>query len=273
MNDAECVSFLQWALPRMGMRWKGFRKVRRQVCRRIRRRMVELGVSGPEEYRERLQEDPEEWDRLAVLCRVTISRFCRDRGVYRFLSGSVLPVLAVGTSRFRAWSAGCASGEEPYTLNLLWHLEVAPRFPEVKLEILATDVDPTVLDRARRARYPGGSLRELDPDWVERGFVEEDGVYRLRPEFRKGVEFREEDLRSAMPPGPFHLILCRNLVFTYFDEDEQARLLARLLERLLSGGALVLGAHERLPPGDWPLERWSSSEPVYRKVVTSPPPS
>jgi chemotaxis protein methyltransferase CheR len=93
VTDQECVEFLQWALPRMQMRWSGFRKVRRQVCRRIQRRMqvLEKDVQG---YREFLEAEPEEWDVLDALCRITISRFYRDRAVFAYLQTTVLPALA-----------------------------------------------------------------------------------------------------------------------------------------------------------------------------------
>src|SRR5687767_6728995 len=118
-NDAQCVGFLQWALPHVRMRWEGFRRVRRQVCRRIERRRRELGLDGLPAYRLYLEQHPDEWPVLDSLCRVTISRFYRDRGVFAFLEGEVLPAVAQGAVRdgrqaLEAWSAGCASGEEPY---------------------------------------------------------------------------------------------------------------------------------------------------------------
>jgi chemotaxis protein methyltransferase CheR len=272
MDDRSCVAFLQWALPHMGMRWQGFRRVRRQVCRRILSRIVELGLDGPEAYRSRLGEDPGEWEHLATLCRVTISRFHRDRGVFRLLWSQVLPALTDQLARrgedarLRIWSAGCASGEEPYTLAILWRLEPPAPPPDADLRILATDVDPVVLDRARQASYPSGTLRELPDLHLEQAFEPEGYEYCLRPEFREGVEFRRADLRRELPDESFHLILCRNLVFTYFDEDEQRRILSGLLGRLERGGGLVLGAHETLPEGRWPLEPWTTSEPVFRKI-------
>jgi chemotaxis protein methyltransferase CheR len=268
MNDERCVSFLQWALPRMGMRWKGFRKVRRQVCRRIRDRIGELELTGHDAYREYLEAEPAEWECLAILCRVTISRFQRDREVFRVLVEEVLPRLAECRGEVRAWSVGCASGEEPYTLSLLWRLRSDESLPGTELRILATDVDPAVLARAREARYPRGALRELAPESLERAFeAAEDEELRLREAFREGVTFRRQDVRREMPAGSFHLILCRNLVFTYFDEAEQRRILAGLLERLEPGGILVLGSHERLPEGTWPLEPRSGGLPIYRKGV------
>jgi chemotaxis protein methyltransferase CheR len=275
--DSECVAFLQWALPRLGMRWAGFRKVRGQVCKRIARRLAELGLADLCAYRHRLEADPAEWRALESLCRVTISRFHRDRGVFELIRARVLPALAATEppragvdaaaprTIVRCWSAGCASGEEPYTLALAWRLEVQERFPGAALSVVATDADDTLLARARSARYPPSALKELPRPWVEAAFTRDDGELRLRPAFRRDVRFRRQDIRDRMPDGPFHLVLCRNLVFTYFEAGVQAGLLDRMLDRLAPDGFLVLGSHEVLPPGHWPLERIAAGAPVFRR--------
>ena len=153
MDDRRCVEFLQWALPRLGMRWPGFRKVRGQVCKRLRRRLGELGLADLDSYREFLEGHPDEWARLESLTHITISRFLRDRGMFDFLLAEVAPALAAralarGDECVRAWSAGCASGEEAYSLSILWRLGLDT---PVRLRILATDVDETMLERARRS--------------------------------------------------------------------------------------------------------------------------
>lgn len=252
MSDADCVEFLRWALPRLGLRWRGFRRVRRQVCRRIRRRLEALELEDLAAYRTHLASHPGEWLALDACCRIPISRFYRDRAVFDALRDAVLPDLASrararGASRLRAWSAGCASGEEPYTLALVWELALRSRFPDLDLHVVATDVDAHLLDRARRAEYAASSLRELPGGWRDRGFDRADGAYRLRPELRRSVELRREGARERMPGGPFDLILCRNLAFTYFDDRSQRAALAALVDRLAPGAALVLGAHESLP--------------------------
>jgi chemotaxis protein methyltransferase CheR len=252
MTDRECVALLQWALPRLGLRWSGFRRVRRQVCKRLSRRMTELGLRDVAAYRARLEADASEWSLLDASCRISISRFYRDRGVFEALTREVLPELARaaiarGRPFLRAWSAGCASGEEPYSLRLAWDLAVAPGFPGARLDILATDASAELLERARRALYPASSLEELPADWRATAFERLDGRYRLRDAFRRGVRFREDDIRKTMPAGPFDLILCRNLAFTYFEVDLQRQLQNELVRRLAPAGALVVGAHEALP--------------------------
>jgi chemotaxis protein methyltransferase CheR len=250
LNDAEYVELLQWALPRLGLRWEGFRNVRRQVCRRIAARIRELGLPDAASYRRRLESDPAEARVLDALCFVTISRFYRDRAVFDALRDTLVPRLAEdaiarGDVRLRAWSAGCASGEEPYTLAMLWHLVLAPRYPALGLEIIATDFDEGVLARAARGCYEASSLRELPTEWARAAF--EGGC--VRNEIRRYVTFVRADLRAFTPAPPLHLVLCRNSVFTYFDEETQRAFLRRALELLVRGGLVVVGGHEKLPAG------------------------
>jgi chemotaxis protein methyltransferase CheR len=252
VRDQECVALLQWALPRLGLRWPGFRRVRRQVCKRISRRMTELGLHDAAAYRIRLEADAAEWSVLDACCAISISRFCRDRAVFEDVAREILPNLAraaIARERYllRAWSAGCASGEEPYSLRLVWDLAVAPAFPDVQLHIVGTDASAELLRRARRAAYPTSALEELPATWRARAFEWSDRAYRLRDEFRRGVEFHQQDIRRVMPGGPFDLILCRNLAFTYFELELQRLIQRKLAQRLVPGGALLIGAHEALP--------------------------
>jgi chemotaxis protein methyltransferase CheR len=268
MKDEQCVAFLRQTLPRLGMRWAGYRKVRRQVCKRIARRLHALGLTGIESYAGYLEAHPEEWQQLDALCRISISRFFRDRGSFERLAEEILPRLAdTASGALRCWSVGCASGEEPYSLRLIWAFCLQSRFPAVALEILATDADPGLLERARLACYPASSLRELPRDWIERAFERSEGLYRLRPELRAGVELLRQDIRSELPEQSFHLVLCRNLAFTYFDEPLQRRCLARLAARLEPGGVLFVGAHESLPAGGTGLRPCDGQRSFYEKVV------
>lgn len=264
------VSLLKWALPRLGLRWAGFRRVSGQVCKRIRRRCATLGLSGACAYRAYLESHPEEWRVLDGLCRVTISRFYRDRAVFDRLRELVLParagaLRAAGASALRAWSVGCGSGEEPYTLRLAWHFDLAPRFPELALQVVATDVDPILLRRARRACYKHGVLRELPQRWVECAFVRAGAEYCLRAPLRAGVAFARGDVRCADPGGPFDLVLCRNLAFSYFDASWQQRVLARLLRCMAPGAILVIGRRESLPAHGGEIEPLDAALGIYAR--------
>jgi chemotaxis protein methyltransferase CheR len=271
MKDPECVAFLQWALPRLALRWAGYRKVRRQVCRRLQRRLAELGLAGPAGYRDYLDVHPDEWPRLEALCPITISSFYRDRAVWDFLVSAVLPRLAReaaarGRKMLHALSLGCASGEEPYTLMLAWRFAVEPQTPGLTLRVAATDVAAAVLERARLACYGAGSLKLLPARWREQAFERADTRYCLHPEYRRGVEFRRQDIRTTLPEGMFDAILCRNLVFTYFEEALQRRLLSGVLARLAPGGAFVIGRRETLSAETPGLVPWPGAERlnIYR---------
>ncbi len=271
LRDEDCVRFLQACLPRLGLRWAGFRRVRKTVCKRVARRCAALGLSGPEAYRSRLEADPTEWVRLEAMCRIPISRFYRDRGVFHRLGRDVLPALAAraleeGRGAVFCWSAGCASGEEPYSLAIAWRLAVEPSFPGVGLDVLASDAEAHMLARAKAACYGAGSLKDLPAGWRDRAFGLDGRRYCLRPAFREGTRFCLQDIRRTQPAGPFDLIFCRNLVFTYFERDIQSDLLRRIAAGLRPDGFLVIGAHERLPDDASGLCQLDGAVPIYRKT-------
>jgi chemotaxis protein methyltransferase CheR len=251
-NDHGCIAFLQWALPRLRMRWPGFRKVRGQVCKRLARRIRTLGLKDLQSYRTYLAENSAEWEFLDTLCRVTISRFYRDRRVFSNLGAHVFPELLEltrqqGGRSLSCWCIGAASGEEPYSLSLLWSLSGFAK-GETTLRILATEADRHMIDRAANACYQAASLKELPHGWREKTFCRNGDLFCLAERYRKPVRFLLQDIRKEQPPGPFHLIFCRNLVFTYYAPDLQKEIMARMLERLHPGGAFVIGSHEHLPP-------------------------
>ncbi len=250
MNEAACVAFLGWALPRLQLSPPGFRRVRGQVCKRIGRRLKALGLGGLDEYRGYLEQHPDEWGVLDGMCRVSVSRFYRDATVFDHIRDRVLPDLARaaqqrGAGSLNVWSAGCAAGEEPYTLLLAWRFAVAANFPGVDLRIVATDADPHALERARAGCYRPSSVKELPRPWLQ-AFQPRNGLLCLDPALRQQVDFRHHDLREPPPEGPFDLVLCRNLLFTYFEEPLRTQVAQRLIARLIPEGVLMIGAREQL---------------------------
>lgn len=268
MKDQECVDFLQWALPQLYLRWQGFRRVRGQVCKRVQQRLQELELPDTVAYRGYLEHHAEEWTVLDACCRITISRFYRDRSIFECLYQQVLPTLAEQAltqheQEIRIWSAGCASGEEAYTLNILWKLAVQPQFPHLSLQILATDVNPQMLERAMIGYYDRSSLKELPSEYWEVAFEQLKQQHCVNSKFREHIHFIQQDIRLEIPEQSFHLICCRNLVFTYFDEPLQRVILQRIVQRLQPGGFLILGKHEHLPSGFSELIPYS--EHIYRR--------
>lgn len=269
MKDAEGVQFLQWCLPRLRLVWPGYRKVQRHVYRRIQRRLQDLGLPSLADYRTYLEAHPGEWAVLDSYCWISLSRFYRDKSVFQFLEQAVLPslarqTLAQGETGLRCWSLGCASGEEPYSLSLLWRLNLQSQFPTARLVVLATDIDEQAIARSRRGCYSQGSLKDLPESWRSSGFDRTAEEFCIRQEFREPVTFLAQDIRESAPEETFALILCRNLAFTYFNETLQGATLRQLTDRLQPGGALVIGRGESLPEGEFNLLPWSEKENVYR---------
>ena len=231
------------------MRWAGYRRVRRQVCRRVKKRLRVLNLPGVADYRSFLLAHPEEWQTLDGLCRISISRFYRNQGVFQHVEQALMPMLerrmlARGATGLRIWSIGCASGEEPYTLALLCAFR--RQSGSYRTEIVATDADARLLERARRGCYPRSSLREIPTAWYT-AFEEKDHGFCIKPEYRAMVEFQKQDIRTKTAGGVFDLILCRNLAFTYFALGLQSGIAKRLAQALVAGGYLLLGTHETLP--------------------------
>ena len=270
MKDAKYIQFLQRALPRLRMRWPGFRKVRRQVCKRINRRIRELRLNDLEAYSEYLQVYQDEWIYLDSLCRISISRFYRDKGVFDCIGDKVLPALAQTTAnsgdKIKCWSAGSASGEEAYTIALVWQFVLSLDYPDMDIQITGTEVDSNLLERAERACYLQSSVKDLPEKWLSQAFNRTGKQYCLYPEFREKVNFISQDIRLAVPDGPFHIVLCRNLAFTYFDINLQKEVLGRIFDSLLDGGALVIGNHESLPGEVTYFRTWISNMGIYRKA-------
>ena len=274
MKDEACICFLQWALPHLLMRWAGFRKVRGQVCKRLGRRLEELNLADLKSYRMYLANNPLEWHILDSMCRITISRFYRDQGVYSFLQAQVFPTLIKNARRnddktLACWCIGGASGEEPYSISLLWELSGLKK-QGIDLRILATEVDQHMIGRARKGCYPASSINLLPARIKTAAFIKKDAQFCLKEEYRKRVQFVQQDIRKEQPESSFHLILCRNLVFTYFSSELQDEIGKQIILRLKPGGGLVIGSHEKLPESLPGMISWTPGQPVYRKKMGRP---
>jgi chemotaxis protein methyltransferase CheR len=135
------------------------------------------------------------------------------------------------------------------------------------LQILATDVDEYLLSRARAGCYSSGTLKELPQAWTEEAFSPNQH-YCLKPTFQEGIQFEQQDIRQKMPDGSFHLILCRNLAFTYFDPALQQEVLQGILQRLVPSGILLIGKRESLPDG-WQSQLCLISQwRIYQKPLS-----
>jgi len=240
--------FLKELTPLFGLQWRRFQ--RRGVKRKIERRIVEVGLSHFDEYLLRVQKDPEEQGQLSRILTVTISRFFRDKEVFGILEKTIIPGIIKNKKEkgeFKIWSIGCASGEEPHSLLLLWKEKFEKIFLQVHLSILASDIDERMLKRAGEGKYKKSSLKEVPEEILRRFFKIENGFYVLDRSSLGSVEFKKHDIIHEEPFSGMDVIFCRNLAFTYFSKESQMDVLKKISRSLNEGGYLVVGKDESLP--------------------------
>lgn len=240
--------------------------------RRIAVRMRACGAETYAEYQAVLDRNPAEYGRLKDAITINVTRFYRNAETWNLVRATLLAELcAHETAEIRAWSAGCASGEEPYTLAMLLadYLDQQGRGDRLnQVTIDATDIDRSCLERARAATYRPESLSEFPPGFVERYFEHSRGEYQVIERIRRRVVFRELDLSTGPPPRlDYHLILCRNVVI-YFGRPTQERVFSVFADALAPGGFLVLGKVETLfGPARARLVLLDPRERVYRRAA------
>ena len=221
------------------------------IERRLRRRMAASGVATISDYLSHVAAHPDEEQRLVADFLIKVTSFFRDSALFDHLRDELLPELirAARTEdrELRIWSAGCATGEEAYSVALLVADLLSDRGDSLPVRIFATDLDPSALSFARRGIYPASALAQAPPQLVERYFEERDGAYEVRKSIRGMLVFGAHDLAQRPPFPQTDLILCRN-VLIYFAPELQRRALEIFAYSLRDGGCLVLGKSETPHP-------------------------
>lgn len=244
----------------------------RCLRRRIAVRMRACGVHTYRDYAEHLARTPEEFERLRDTLTINVTRFYRNPETWDCLRRDTLPELVRRTAgRVRVWSAGCASGEEPYTIAMLLAETAAALgrsgwFPQMVID--ATDVDRASVERTRAGRYADAAMAELPAELRERWFRREGADWVVSDALRRVVRVHLLDLgRDAPPAAPYDLICCRNVVI-YFGRAVQERLFERFTDALAPGGYLVLGKVETLVgPARERLRLIEPRERIYQRAA------
>ena len=216
--------------------------------RRIAVRMRARGVHRFSEYAALLDRDAVEYERLIDTLTINVTKLFRNWSTFDAISRLVLPILWDGSVRpIRGWSAGCSSGEEPYSMAILVHRFAADRGQVAdasRVQILGSDIDRASLDAARRGQYPDAAFADTPAD-IRRRYFSVRAPFEVTPEIRPLVTFERRDLIVDPPPSGMDLIACRN-VLIYFDRVTQEMLFERFHDALVPGGFLVLGKVETL---------------------------
>ncbi len=266
MNDKEFTQLLEF----LGLSRQGYRKVRRGVKKRVGRHMQGLGCRSMREYLGRLAQSAEAMRRCELAVTVPISRFFRDRRLWETLEDRTLPeLIAAGAGSVKVWSAGCAGGEEVYSLKILWERMARSIGALPVLEMTATDLNPLHLERAQAAVYPPSSLREVPEAVRSTCFEAMPGGrrFRVRPDLREGIAWLRHDFLTAPPATGFHLVLARNNLLTYYRKSRVSPALAEIVKAIAAGGYLVVGARENLPCPPPTLKLCPSLPYVFRKAA------
>jgi two-component system CheB/CheR fusion protein len=221
------------------------------LIRRIHRRMILNSIQDTGEYEQRLQKDPTEAERLLHDLLINVTSFFREPESWKVLETEVLPRIlarsengADGKRVVRAWVAGCATGEEAYSLAMVLDKACAGAAGKVDFQIFATDVDEPTLEVARRGIYPKSIERDVSSERLARYFtLEEVGGYRVRKELRDHIVFATQNLISDPPYSRLDLVTCRNLLI-YLEPQIQQRIIDLFHFTLQAGGYLMLGSSE-----------------------------
>jgi two-component system CheB/CheR fusion protein len=243
--------------------------------RRIERRMALAAVrtGGIDDYLAMLRDDADELDLLAKDLLINVTGFFRDPSVFAFLAETIIPDLIRGHAAdqpLRVWIAGCSTGEETYSLAMLFRETIASQKSSVKLHFFASDVDPDAVAAARDGLYPATIEADVSAERLARFFVKEDDFYRVLPELRASVVFTVQDVLADPPFSRLDLVTCRNLLI-YLRPEAQAKVISLFHFALRPGGILVLGSAETIGAVEGRFEVISKAARIYRHVGRSRP--
>lgn len=225
--------------------------------RRIELRITRVTGGDIDAYLHLLKTDPQEADRLISAITIKVTTFFRDPLVFELLSQDILTTIIKSkiktkSREIRIWSAGCATGEEAYSLAMLVHMALKEQFSKWNIHIFATDLDDVALERASNAIYERSALKNVKLGLLDRYFAKEGEKFKVKPVVADMVQFAKYDLTSqnlSVPAesifGGFDLVLCRN-VLIYFLLESQRNILKKLSNSISKGGYLVLGDSESL---------------------------
>ena len=236
--------------------------------RRIERRLAVVGANSPADYLDILHRDAGECDRLAKDLLINVTSFFRDKPVFEFLATTVVPELVrdqPADRPLRIWVAGCSTGEETYSLAILFREEIDAARRDVKLQIFASDVDPDAVASAREGLYPPSIEDQVSPERLRRCFTREGASYRVSHELRDCVVFATHDLLADPPFTRIDFVSCRNLLI-YLLPVTQAKVISILHFALREGGLLLLGDVESIGADDGRFGVVSKLQGVYRRV-------
>ncbi|KQS66410.1 chemotaxis protein CheR [Modestobacter sp. Leaf380] len=242
-SDPSFEALLEWLREVRGFDFTGYK--RPSLVRRVARRMTDVGIADFDVYRDHLEVHPEEFTALFNTVLINVTSFFRDRDAWEHLTTELLPPVLARNRPVRGWSAGCATGQEAYSLAIALAEAMGPEAFRRRVKIYATDVDEEALAVARTASYREAELAGLRPDQVERWFTRDGDRWTVSKDLRRAVIFGRNDLVQDAPISHIDVLMCRNALM-YLNAETQARVVGRLHFALEPHGVLFLGKAEML---------------------------
>jgi two-component system CheB/CheR fusion protein len=263
----ELEALLEYLRSNRGFDFTGYRRA--GLSRRITKRMQTLGVTSYPEYQDYLEVDPNEFAELFNTILINVTSFFRDEAPWWHLRDEVIPTLAgekPDDEAIRLWSAGCASGQEAYSLLMVMAEVLGIEQTRDRVKVYATDVDEEALEQARQARYSAREVESVPPELLERYFENVRGEWVFNAELRRAVIFGRHDLTKDAPISRVDLLTCRNTLM-YLNAETQAHVVDRLHFGLHDGGFLLLGKAEMLLTHASLFTPIDLQRRLFRKVV------
>jgi two-component system CheB/CheR fusion protein len=245
-STQEFEALIEYLKNSRGFDFGGYK--RSSLQRRMGKRMQTLHIERYSDYLDYLEVHPEEFIQLFNTILINVTGFFRDTASWQFLAAEVILRLIAGKPQnepIRVWSAGCASGEEAYTLAIVLAEALGLEGFRQRVKIYATDVDEEALGQARQASYSARDLQPVSPDLRTKYFEKTGDRFVFRPDLRRAVIFGRHDLVQDAPMSRLDLLVCRNTLM-YFNAETQSRILARFHFALNDTGVIFLGKAEML---------------------------
>ncbi len=241
--------------------------------RRIERRMALAALAAMPDYLAKLRDDPAELELLAKDLLINVTSFFRDPAVFEMLAATTIPEMVRDQPPgrpLRIWIAGCSTGEEAYSLAMLFREAIIASKRDLKLQVFASDVDADAVAAARDGVYPESIAPHISPERLARFFVKEDHGYHVSPELRAAVVFTVQDVLADPPFSKLDMISCRNMLI-YLGHEAQAKVIGLFHFALREGGTLLLGNAESIGSNESRFKFISKAERLYRHIGRSRP--
>ena len=217
------------------------------IKRRLASRMNTLNIQSYTAYKRLILTNPEEQEKLRNALTINVTKFFRDPEIFETVKREIIPEILKKKQRLRIWSAGCSSGEEPYSYAIILY-ELGLINKSIEGQIYATDIDLEILKRAKEGIYEKGALVNMNESQIRKYFTARpDGKFEIKPHIREKVHFQYHDLMKGVPVSRMlDIISCRNVTI-YFNESQKLALARVFHDGLIPDGYYVMGMSEYLP--------------------------